>query len=120
MTDVEFSNGKMIVIPKGLDKLWGFRGRLEFPIDHITQMTIESKQQLKEDGKWDCIKIRALGLGLPNKKVGTFMGNRTTSYLNISGPDDILFVELHSEKYDFLFLTVADPNAIKERFLQIK
>lgn len=31
MTDVEFSNGKMIVIPKGLDKLWGFRGASGIP-----------------------------------------------------------------------------------------
>ncbi|MFT8909162.1 MAG: hypothetical protein ABF908_09995, partial [Lentilactobacillus diolivorans] len=102
MANVKFEDNQMIVGISGLDKVWGFKGDFKIPIDHVSDLTVESRDQMQKDGKWGLVNLRAPGLGLPNKKVGTFYGSfygeasqlnqskkSKKSYLDISGKDNI-------------------------------
>ncbi len=128
MADVRFENSGMVVGIKGLNKVWGFKGDFKVPLNHISSVTVESRRQMQKDGKWGLTNLRAPGLGLPNKKVGTFYGSfygkvgkeeshkSKKSYLDISGKENILFVTLNNEKYDYLFLSVDNPVELMSQF----
>ncbi|GHP14906.1 hypothetical protein YK48G_23310 [Lentilactobacillus fungorum] len=120
MNSVKFTSDQLIIEPIGLDKVWAFKSRLSIPLKHISEMVVESMDQLKADGKWNHIKIRTLGLGLPHKKSGTFQGNVSKSFVNISGKRDILFIKLDGEAYDYLFLTVDDPSKVVNIFQKMR
>ncbi|MFD1126457.1 hypothetical protein ACFQ22_14025 [Lentilactobacillus raoultii] len=120
MNQIKFVDKQLMVTISGLDRLWGFKSRLQLPLIHVSEMAVESRSQLKRDGKWRVIKWRLLGLGLPKKQVGTFYGNRKLSYLNVQGDAPILFIRLNHEKYDYLFLTVNDPMEILRKYQQLR
>ncbi|KAL3948800.1 hypothetical protein [Lentilactobacillus hilgardii] len=120
MNDIQINNNQLTVTITGMDKLWGFKNRLIIPLDHVSDMTIENRKQLNQDGKWRVVQFRAPGLGLPWKQVGTFYGNHKRSYLNVSGNEHILFVSLTNEKYDYLFLTVNNPDELLSEFKRAK
>lgn len=133
MANVKFEDNQMIVDISGLDKVWGFKGDFKIPIDHVSDLTVESRYQMQKDGKWGLVNLRAPGLGLPTKKVGTFYGSfygeasqmnqskkSKKSYLDVSSKDNILFVTLNNEKYDYLFLSVANPAELMSQFQRLK
>lgn len=119
MNHVLFQDGYLIVEPEGLDKVWAFKAKLTIPVNHIRSLTVASKDQLKADGYWQHLQLRAGGLGLPNKKAGNFMDGTTESFVNISGKDDILFATLQNEHYNYLFLTVRNPAELMSQYQRL-
>lgn len=56
--DLELAGPHLIVTPRGLDKVWGFRRRLIFPLERVESVGIEPRPNRVAAG------IRAPGLDI--------------------------------------------------------
>lgn len=106
MNTVSLTEKMLVVEPKGFDKLWSFRRKLEIPLDHIRGATLDPGANQEFKG------IRAPGLSLPGKWAGTFHKNGDRSFWNVSGPNGTIVVELADEHYARLVLTVEHPRSV--------
>lgn len=106
MNNVSINNGTLIVEPLGLDKLWSFKRKLEFPIAHICGATFDPGASNEPKG------IRHPGLAIPGKWVGTFTKDNETSFWNVLGQNRTVVIQLRDEKFERLYLTVSDPRSV--------
>lgn len=104
MNSVTVVDSRLIVEPKGLDKLWSFTRRLVIPLEHVRGATHDPGATGEPKG------IRAPGLGLPGKTAGTFHREGVKTFYNITGKVDTVVIELVDEKYRRLVLTVDSPR----------
>lgn len=104
---VAVENGRLIVEPLGLDKLWAFRRRVVVPLAHVRGATFDPGLRHEPRG-W-----RGPGLGLPSKLAGTFHADGGRQFWNVSGFDKTIVVTLdETEHFDRLYLTVDDPDRV--------
>lgn len=95
----------LLVEPTGLDKLWSFTRRLVIPLAHVRGATIDPDAVAEPKG------LRHPGLAVPGKWAGTFAKDGDTCFWNVSGRRRTIVVQLDREKYQRLYLTVADPRS---------
>lgn len=105
MNTVTIRAGELIVKPRGLDKLWGFRRELRVPLAHVQSATADSSVGQNPP------RLRLLGLSLPGKHVGTFFRNGQHSYWNISNRKNNVVIDLAHEGFACAVLTVKKPDA---------
>lgn len=106
MNAVTIEDGRLVVVPRGLDRLWSFTRRLSIPVEHVRSATHDPSANREPKG------LRAPGLSIPGKTAGTFRRHGRTTFWNISNPRDTVVVELVDERFDRLVITVADPAAV--------
>lgn len=95
--------GALVVVPRGLDRIWGFRRRVVVPLERITNVEIE-RRPLQLSPGW-----RGPGLDVGIKKSGTFHPRGQRHYWNVSGRGPALRVDIAGGKpFDRLYLSVAD------------
>ncbi|GAB3670692.1 hypothetical protein GCM10027591_16730 [Zhihengliuella somnathii] len=104
MNSVTVAEGQLIIEPRGLNKLWGFRRELRFPLAHVRQATADPRIG------YDPPKLRLLGLSLPGKHVGTFSFRGGRGYWNISDRERNVSIELTDESLTHAVLTVNNPT----------
>lgn len=108
MNTVTIEGGRLVVSPRGLDKLWSFTRRLDLPLSQVKGATADSGVQREPKG------IRAPGLSIPGKYAGTFHRDGEKTFWNVSDPVRNVVIELDGTgKYDRLVLTVDDPGGIE-------
>ena len=108
MNTVTISAGELVIRPRGLDKVWGFRRELRVPLAHVRGATADSS--VGENPP----RFRLLGMSLPGKHVGTFFHEGEHSYWNISDRQDNVVIELAHEGFARAVVTVKNP-AVTER-----
>lgn len=97
----------LLVEPIGLNKLWSFTRRLQFPLEHVRGATFDPGMRHEPKG-W-----RGPGLGLPGKLSGTFHADGRKQFWNISGYERAVVITLDpEEKFDRLVITVDDPHQV--------
>jgi hypothetical protein len=102
-------DGLLVVVPRGFDKLWGFRRRIAVPLTHITAVSVELAPRGLLPG-W-----RGPGLSAFGKRVGTFHPKGGRAYWNYSGSGDALHIELDaSEHFRQFYLSVDDAEATRQ------
>lgn len=97
---------EIVVEPRGLDKIFGFRSRLAYPLAHVRGATFDPGLKREPKG------VRGPALGLPNKLVGTFHTDGTKQFWNVSGFESVLVITLDGEEYTALYLSVEDPEGL--------
>lgn len=104
---VSVTENTLVVEPRGLDKIWSFRQRLEIPLEHVKGATFDPG--MKEEPKgW-----RGPGLRIPGKLSGTFHADGERQFWNVTGHDKTIVIELDpSEHFTRLIISVQDPRAI--------
>ena len=109
--DVSVTAGRLAVEPRGLDKLWGLRGRIEVPLSQVRGATYDPEATHTGKG-W-----RAPGLALPGRKwVGTFYRDGQRSYWNVRRGCPTVVIELAPPaRYARLYLSVDDGRAVVDR-----
>jgi hypothetical protein len=108
MTDVAIVDGKLIVEPRGLNKVWSFRRRLEIPLGHVRAATADP-----QIGRERSLALRMGGTYVPGViKAGTFVQGGERSFWNMRNPDKVVVIELRDEPYAWLAIEVADPRAV--------
>jgi len=97
----------LVIEPLGLNKLWSFTRRLQFPIEHVRGATFDLGMREQPKG-W-----RGPGLGLPGKLSGTFHADGRRQFWNISGYERAVVITLDpAERFDRLVITVDNPNQV--------
>lgn len=105
--DVTITETNLVVEPRGLDKLFSFRGRIEVPLDHVRGATFDPGMMNEPKG------IRAPGLRVPGKLSGTFHADGERQFWNVSGADRTVVIELDpSEHFTRLIISVDDPRQV--------
>jgi hypothetical protein len=104
-------SGRLVVEPVGLDKLWGFRRRIEVPLAQVRGATYDPGAAHAAKG------LRAPGLALPGRKwVGTFRTDGDRCYWNVVAGGQTIVVSLRDgSPFDRLYLTVDDARAVVDR-----
>ena len=109
-TAVSLTTDALLVEPMGLDRMWSFTCRLTIPLAHVRGATFDPDVAVEPKG------LRHPGLAVPGKWAGTFTKNGDTCFWNVSGRRSghrrTIVVQLDQEKYQRLYLTVADPRAM--------
>lgn len=103
---VRIEGDQLVVLPRGLDRLWGFRSRIVVPLASIEEVRVEPNPFKIATG-W-----RGPGLDVGNKLVGSFHPRGETNYWNCSGSGGALNIRLDgTQKFNQLYLSVADAQA---------
>ncbi len=101
------TNDRLVIEPVGLDKVWSFTRRLQFPLSHVRGALFDPSA-IHETKGW-----RGPGLRIGDKRSGTFHANGKKQFWNVSGYERAIVVELDStERFDRLILTVDNPNEV--------
>ncbi|CAN5334371.1 hypothetical protein BH11ACT6_BH11ACT6_59200 [soil metagenome] len=104
---VTVTHDSLVVEPLGLDKLWSFTRRLQFPLAHVRGATFDPGMRNEPKG-W-----RGPGLRLNGKLSGNFHSGGKKQFWNISGYDRAVVITLDSaERFDRLVITVDSPNEV--------
>ena len=106
MNTVTIEGDRLVVVPRGLDKLWSWRRRLEVPLAHVRGATEDPGATTEAKG------LRAPGLSLPGKTSGSFHRDGEKTFWNVSNSRGTIVVELRDEDFQRLVLTVDDPRAV--------
>ena len=89
---------EIVVEPRGLDKIFGFRSRLAYPLAHVRGATFDPGLKREPKG------VRGPALGLPT--------DGTKQFWNVSGFESVLVITLDDEEYTALYLSVEDPEGL--------
>lgn len=107
MNTIAITERELTIEPRGLDKLWGFRRQITVPLEHVRGATFDSGVAAEPTG------LRAPGLSLPGKHVGTFRRDGEVTFWNVSDPSRNVVIEFVDEPFDRAVLTVDDPRAVE-------
>jgi hypothetical protein len=108
MNTVTVENGHLIIEPRGLDKLWSFRRKIDVPLAQVRGATADEGVRYEPKG------IRAPGLAIPGKYSGTFHRDGEKTFWNVSDPVRNVVLELDGTgMYNRLVLTVENPGDIE-------
>ncbi len=103
-TTVTLAPDALVVEPTGLDKLWSFTSRIVMPLDHVRGATHDPGMKKAPKG-W-----RGPGLRLGDKLSGTFHADGERQFWNVDGYDNVIVIELTSEEYQRLVVSVDQPR----------
>jgi len=107
MNKVTLTDKALIVEPLGLDKMWTVKARLIVPLPYVVGATVEPLETLREKRG-----MRVLGLAAFHKWAGTFTLNGKKSFWNVSDAGSVVSIQLRDAKYDQLFLSVKNTQAV--------
>ena len=99
----------LTVIPRGLDRLWGFRRRIVIPLSSIVKVHVEERPH-HVPRRW-----RGPGLDTGWKLSGTSHPHGERHYWNFSGTGPALNIKLDgSGHFSQLYLSVGDAAQTRE------
>ena len=104
MNLLTIENNKIVISPKGLDKIWSFTNRIEISIENISSVTIDKNIIYRSKG------LRLLGLATFNKWAGTFIYKKEKYFWNVTSKEIPLVIQLHDEKFKTLIIGVDDAT----------
>lgn len=103
---IDTTHRRLVIKPRGLDKLWGFTRRIEVPMDQLRGATHDPG--VVEDYKG----VRGPGLGIPGHKwVGTWRKDGQRHYWNVTGGKTTIVIQTTAERFQRLYLSVEDPRS---------
>ncbi|MCA9767146.1 MAG: hypothetical protein KC455_12105 [Carnobacterium sp.] len=101
---LSIENNQLIVVPQGLDKVWSFKNKLEFPMKNVMGATIDPTILNVKKG------FRGPGLEIPNKWSGTWTHNGEKDFWNVTRKETPVVIQLKNEKFSRLILGLDDAN----------
>lgn len=109
MNTISIALDKLTVRPRGLDRLWGFRAKIEVPLTHVRGATVDPAARREARG------LRGPGLAFFGKRVGTFYRDGDRTYWNVSGRGTAIVIELADEHFTRLIVSVQRADALVDR-----
>ena len=107
MVDLSISEGTLTLHVRGADQLWSFKSSLEIPLAHIAGVRLDPEAAR---GWYHGIKMP--GTNLPGViTAGTFYQHGQCIFWDVHHPENTIVIDLHDERYNELFVEVADPQA---------
>lgn len=109
MNTVSIAGDRLTVRPRGLDRLWGFRRKIDVPFTHVRVATVDPEARRGARG------LRGPGLAIFGKYVGTFYRDGERTYWNVSGRGTAIVIELADEHFSRLIVSVQGADALVDR-----
>ena len=111
MVNVTIQGDRVIFDVEGLHQLWAFRGQLEIPLAHVTDVEFDPDRV----GRW-WHGWKLLGTELPGVfAAGTFYYNGELVFWDVRDPSNSIIVSLNDERYRKLIIEVDNPPATVNR-----
>jgi hypothetical protein len=108
VVEVTVEGGRFVFEVLGIDKLWSLRSRLEIPIEHIKQASVDPNPAM---GWFD--GLRLAGTAVPHIfRAGIFYQKGKLVFWDVSHPENTIAIDLDHEHFDRLIIEVADPEAV--------
>ncbi len=104
MNLLSIENNELMIVPKGLDKIWSFTNKIEIPFKNIISVSIDKKIINERKG------IRLLGLATFNKWSGTFISKKEKNFWNVTRKETPMVIELRNEKFKRLIIGVTNAE----------
>ena len=102
MTKVSVSQGTLLVELQGWDKLWAFRSRLEFPLNHVCRARPGTEERPQG--------LRLLGTYIPRiLTAGTFLQGGRKVFWAVHDIRQAVAIDLTHESFAMLVVQVSDP-----------
>lgn len=102
MNAVSIVGARLVVRPRGLDRVWGFRRKIDVPLTHVRGATVDPEANREARG------LRGPGLAFFGKHVGTFRRDSERTFWNVSTRGTAIVIELIDEHFARLILSVED------------
>lgn len=102
-------NNQLKVLPRGLNKIWAFKNKIEIPIHHVLGATVDNNILKTKKG------MRRLGLGGTNKWAGTWILDGEKIFWNVSRKDTPIVIQLKNEKFSRLVIGVEHADEWTDR-----
>ena len=112
MNTVRIEGDRLVVEPRGLDRLWALRRRIEVPLAHVAGATYDPGAHREPKG------LR-IGTRLPGKTAGTFRRGGEKTFYNLGRSEQTVVIELRDEDYTRLVVDVEEPRALVSRINQV-
>lgn len=111
---VEIQGAELVVIPRGLDKLWSLTKEIRVPLSLVRGATYDPGVVAEPKG------VRSPGLNTLGKKVSaTYRKDGERHFWNVTGASDALVIELDPTfTYNRLILSVDDPVGLEREINQ--
>lgn len=109
MNTITITGTRLVVRPRGLDRVWGFRRKIDVLLAHVRGATVDPEARREARG------LRGPGLSFFGKYVGTFHRNGERTYWNVSGRGTAIVIELVDEHFARLIVSVEDAAALVDR-----
>ena len=110
MTEVELTEGTLLVHVRGADTFWAFKSQLEIPLTNIVGAEVDPAV----GEHWgDVVKgIRLPGTHAPGViAAGSFYTSGGWVFWDVHDPQKALTIKLAHEHYTKLVIEVTDPHA---------
>jgi hypothetical protein len=111
MVIVTVAEDRALFEVEGMDRVWAFRGHVEIPLTHITDVEFDPEQVGKWWHGWKVIGTDVPGLFA----AGTFYYHGELVFWDVRHPDRAVTVSLNHERYKKLIVEVADPPDVVRR-----
>lgn len=100
---LRIESGDLVIQPRGLDRIWGFRKEVALPLASIASVSVEKRPHKVRRG------LRYPGTDAYWKISGTFHPNGERHYWNYAGTKEALTIRLDgSQHFNQLYLSVPD------------
>ncbi len=107
MAQLELTATTLIVQVRGMDKVWALTSRLEIPLAHIADATVDSA--MAREGPQG---LRLPGTDVPGViAAGTFFQADGRVFWDVHNPANAIVIHLHDDHYRGLVIEVDDPQA---------
>jgi len=111
VTEVEISDGNLVLTVKGADKFLALRSHLTIPLRHITGVRSEPDALRTVDKGW-----KIAGSGIPDVlRAGTFRSYDGRVFWDVHQAGHAIVITLSDESYAELVVDVEDPDAAVSR-----
>jgi hypothetical protein len=108
-TTVTIAAGRLVVEPRGWDKVWSLRRRIDVPLEHVRGATYDPDAKHSSKG----VKI---GMRLPGLKwAGTFLRDSERTFWNASASDGVVEIELVDESFARLYIGSGDARSLVDQ-----
>lgn len=101
--DLRVDEDTLVILPRGLDRIWGFRKEIAVPLTSITSASVEAAPHKVRRG------LRYPGTDAYWKISGTFHPGGERHYWNYAGTKEALTIRLDgTQHFHQLYLSVQD------------
>ena len=105
MTELEVSDGNLVIVVEGWDKLWSLRSHLTIPVAHVSKIYADPGIA---NAWWQGLRVG--GTHIPGViTAGTFYHQGNWVFWDVHHPEKVVVIDLHDERYAKLIVEVADP-----------
>ena len=110
MTEIELTDGTLIVHVRGADTFWAFKSQLEIPLIHVVGAEVDPAVEEHWDDMFKGIKFP--GTHVPGViAAGGYYTSGGWVFWNVNDPQKALTINLNHEHYTKLVIEVRDPAA---------